>query len=497
MLRRCLIINASIALLIFHEPVASELIYIPRGYVASNRVATINRYERVLDEVSKMALSSRGGGDMSSKDKALAGATVFLILDTTFRKIFRACDIKFPSQLGGCIILFNFLLLSELMIPGMGDNVYKALTPGANLLTNWLPVFFVPGLAILPLAPSIGSAWDHILVLTVVILGFYYTSSTVAYSVLSMRRSILSKTVTTQLPHKSEVTTKSKKPFLDSTLSTLLKISIISAATSLAATRSRYKHASSLQAIFHFTTTLAAYVWGALLPNGFTKFIHPLVTCTVLTWILIQLTALSTGSTFKKILSSYCVGSLHWSDSGAGDHLLNFLGPSVVSFAIAMYSRKRLLKENLFIIITSMLISAGGGLFGTAAFVRAINLGGTNGALVRLSVLSRNVTAALAMVVTSILNGNISITASVVVLTGIFAATFGRSILDSFGIKDPVARGLAIGSAGQGLGVASMTLEPDAFPFAAMSMVLTAVCATTLVSIPIVKKMVVNLATGS
>mmetsp|Transcript_23291 Transcript_23291/g.25671 ORF Transcript_23291/g.25671 Transcript_23291/m.25671 type:complete len:313 (-) Transcript_23291:223-1161(-) len=312
-----------------------------------------------------------------------------------------------------------------------------------------------------------------------------------------MRRSILSKTVTTQLPHKSEVTTKSKKPFLDSTLSTLLKISIISAATSLAATRSRYKHASSLQAIFHFTTTLAAYVWGALLPNGFTKFIHPLVTCTVLTWILIQLTALSTGSTFKKILSSYCVGSLHWSDSGAGDHLLNFLGPSVVSFAIAMYSRKRLLKENLFIIITSMLISAGGGLFGTAAFVRAINLGGTNGALVRLSVLSRNVTAALAMVVTSILNGNISITASVVVLTGIFAATFGRSILDSFGIKDPVARGLAIGSAGQGLGVASMTLEPDAFPFAAMSMVLTAVCATTLVSIPIVKKMVVNLATGS
>jgi putative effector of murein hydrolase len=103
----------------------------------------------------------------------------------------------------------------------------------------------------------------------------------------------------------------------------------------------------------------------------------------------------------------------------------------------------------------------------------------------------------LAIAVTSILGGNISIASSVVVLTGIFAATFGRSILSSMGIHDPVARGLGIGGAGQGLGVASMSPEPDAFPFAAMSMILTAVCATTLVSIPAVKDTLINLATGA
>jgi len=197
------------------------------------------------------------------------------------------------------------------------------------------------------------------------------------------------------------------------------------------------------------------------------------------------------------VLQSYRVGSLHWSDGGAGDHLLNLLGPSVVSFAIAVYSRKKLLSENLLVVISAMLISSAGGLFGTAAFVRAINLGGKNGALVRLSVLSRNITTALAMAVTAILEGNIAIASSVVVLTGIFAATFGRTILDIFGIKDPVTRGLAIGSAGQGLGVASMAPETDAFPFAAISMVLTAVCATTLVSIPAVKDAIVKVATGA
>lgn len=446
------------------------------------------------------ALISRGGALPQEDNQALSGAAAFLIMDTAFRKIFRACEIKFPPQLGGCIVLFAFMLLSEMVVPGTGDKIFQSLSPGATFLTKWLPVFFVPGLAMLPLAPSIGSAFDHVLVLSVVVLGFYYTSSTVAYSVGLMRRGkFIDTTPSKQKGNNVNTPTPSQpaKPFLDSTSTLLLKTAFASGVASIVATRSNFKYSSTLQAVFHFAATLAAYVWGALLPSGFTKFVHPLVTGTFLTWIIMQITAVATGSTFNTILKEYKVGSLHWSNSGAGDQLLNLLGPSVISFAIAMYSRKGLLIENLAVVLTSMLISAGGGLFGTAAFVRAINLGGSNGALVRLSVLARNITTALGIAVTQILNGNVSISASVIVLTGIFAATFGRSILDSYGIKDPVARGLAIGSAGQGLGVASMSVEPDAFPFAAMSMVLTAVCATTLVSIPAVKDAIVSLATGS
>lgn len=339
---------------------------------------------------------------------------------------------------------------------------------------------------------------QHILVLTVVILGFYYSCSTVAFAVLAMRgNSAQVAAPAAKAKGKAAPAAPPAKPFLDSTLAMLLKGSAVSGIVSILATRADYKYATTLQTVFHFVATVAAYVWASLLPSDFNKLVHPLVSCTVLTWVLIQLTALATGGTFKAVLSSYKAGSLHWTDSGAGDYLLNLLGPSVISFAIAMYSRKKLLKENLAVVIVSMLISAGGGLFGTAAFVRAVKLGGKNGALVRLSVLSRNVTTALAMAVTAILEGNMSIAASVVVLTGIFAATFGRGIMDSMGIKDPVARGLALGGSGQGLGVASIACEPDAFPFAAMSMVLTAVCATTLVSIPAVKDALVKVAVGT
>lgn len=442
---------------------------------------------------------------MSVQDKAIAGASALFVFDTIVRKTFRAQGIDFPAQLGGCIILFGFMLISEMVAPGVGDGLFKALSPGAALLTKWLPVFFVPGLAMLPLAPSIGTALDHILVLSVVVLGFYYSSSTVAFAVLAMRKSTgklavaappVKKGRAPRAAAKVVAPAAPAKPFLDSTLAMLVKGSVITGIASILATRKNYEYATTVRTVFHFIATVATYVWASLLPTGFTKFVHPLVVSTILTWGLMQFTAMATGDTFKAVLKTYKAGSLNWVDSGAGDHLLNLLGPSVISFAIAMYSRKKLLKENFFVVVVAMLISAGGGLFGTAAFVRAINLGGKNGSLVRLSVLSRNVTTALAMAVTSILEGNISIAASVVVLTGIFAATFGRSILTSMGIHDPVARGLGIGAAGQGLGVASMSPEPDAFPFAAMSMVLTAMCATTLVSIPAVKDVLVKLATG-
>jgi putative effector of murein hydrolase len=69
--------------------------------------------------------------------------------------------------------------------------------------------------------------------------------------------------------------------------------------------------------------------------------------------------------------------------------------------------------------------------------------------------------------------------------------------MDAVGITDPVSRGLGIGASGQGLGVASIMHEKEAFPFAAVSMVLTAVAATTLVSIPPVANAIVNLACGN
>jgi putative effector of murein hydrolase len=330
-------------------------------------------------------------------------------------------------------------------------------------------------------------------------LGFVYSLTTVACSVLFLRaaQGTLIKTAPASPGKgkgKGSTSTVASKPFDDATMSFLLKASLVSAAASVAATRTGHDLDTPLRSIFHFLSTVAAYVWCARLPASFTKAVHPLITSTALTLGVIRLTSMVTGSTFIDVLKTYKVGSLDLMKTGAGDVLLFLLGPAVVSFAIAMYSRRILLKENFKIVITAMLVSSVGGLFGTAAFVRAIQLGGSAGKLVRLSVLSRNVTTALSMAIAAILGGDVSIAASVVVLTGIIGATYGRRMLDAMGIYDPLTRGLAVGAAAQGLGVSSMASEPDAFPFAAMSMVLTAVCATVLVSIPSIKDALVNLA---
>ena len=335
-------------------------------------------------------------------------------------------------------------------------------------------------------------------------LGFLYSLTTVCFAVLGYRQSqgavVISKP-SLQKPVKvaAAVSGKGKaapKAFLVSTKDTLLKLAAVASVVSITATRGGFKYAKPLETVFLFVSSFATYVWAAYLPAGFNKIVHPLVMCTFLSWGIMHLTGMVTDRSFNAVLGSYKCGSLLWSKTGAGDILLNLLGPSVIAFAVSMYSRKKLLKDNLPVVLLAMLTSSVGGLFGTAAFVRLIGLGGKLGGMVRLSVLARNVTTALAMAVTSILGGDISICASVVVMTGIIAATYGRSLMDAMGVTDPIARGLGIGSAGQGLGAASMVPEPDAFPFAAMAMVLTAIAATVLVSIPSVKDSIIKLAGG-
>ena len=185
--------------------------------------------------------------------------------------------------------------------------------------------------------------------------------------------------------------------------------------------------------------------------------------------------------------------------AGAGDYLLYILGPSVVSFALSVYSRKSLVFSNLPMVLTAMIVSSAGGLFATGAFVRLIQLGGSsqNAALVRLSTLGRNITTALAMALTDMVGGDLSIAAAVVCLTGIIGASYGIPLLNAIGIKDPVSRGLGIGSSSQGLGVASIAGEPDAFPFASVAMVLTAVSATTIASIPSARNALIRVTTGT
>lgn len=110
----------------------------------------------------KTALSLIGGATDVPTSKAVQGVIMMALIEAGVKKILAAANIKFPSQLGGCIALFVVSVLAQILFPGTGDKIYDFLLPGANLVAKWLPSFFVPGLAMLPLAPSIGSPLEVI-----------------------------------------------------------------------------------------------------------------------------------------------------------------------------------------------------------------------------------------------------------------------------------------------------------------------------------------------
>mmetsp|Transcript_9947 Transcript_9947/g.13296 ORF Transcript_9947/g.13296 Transcript_9947/m.13296 type:complete len:513 (-) Transcript_9947:123-1661(-) len=444
------------------------------------------------------SMSKNGSTSSSLPIKTIASASSLVALDIFFRRLLKHFSISFPSSLAGCGTLFGVLLTIHAFNNELGDKVYGLLSPGAAILAKWLPVFFVPSLVTLPLAPSMGSATELAKIAAVIIGGFYFTLFSTAFSVLGIRK-LQGKNTSDEANIESAVASSAApspapKAFSDATFNTLAALAAGSGIATTIAARTGSALSTHLNSAFLFFTTLSTFVFGARLPKKFTKIVHPLVTCTALTWAAAKAVGSATSKSFSSMLNSYKIGSIRPpSGPGAGDILLFMLGPAVVSLACQMYDRKKLMAENVSEVSTAVAVSSIGGLFGTAVMVRLLNIANS---VLRLCLLSRNITSPLAMAIAGIVGADVSLAVSMVVITGLIGANFGASILDSVGIKDAVARGMGIGAAAHGLGTAAFANEKDAFPFAAISMALTASACTVLVSVPAVKALVLKIALG-
>lgn len=461
-------------------------------------------------------LDAVGGGNASTTTKkgkvsastAALSTLSFVAMDVGFRRAFRAANLSFPSSLGGCGVLFAALLGTTAAAPKLGERAFAALQPGAAVLAKWLPVFFVPSLVTLPLAPSLGGAAELAKVAVVIVGGFYFSLLSTAGVVTGVRSLTGGSSSSSNAPKMlddyrpkyvppSRVAAK-PKAFSDRTYNVLASGAVGSIV--LSAVAARVVDASSsvvvpLRSIAMLLTTLATFVFGARLPSVATKIVHPLVTCTGLTWVGAALVGVSAGGgAFSDVLRAYRVGPSSSSSFGAGDALLFLLGPAVVALACQMYDRRALVRDNVAEVGAAVAASSVGGLCGTAALVRALRVADP---VTRLSLLPRNITSPLAMAIASLLGGtDASLAVSVVVLSGLIGANFGARILDFFGVTDPVARGLGVGAAAHGLGTAAFVDEKDAFPFAAISMALTASVSTVLVSVAPFRRALRALALG-
>jgi len=129
-------------------------------------------------------------------------------------------------------------------------------------------------------------------------------------------------------------------------------------------------------------------------------------------------------------------------------HITYFLGPATICLAVPMYRQLQALKANFWPIMISIFI---GCVASVGTVVGLVSLFGLDEIIAR-SMAAISVSTAIAIGITTELGGLVSLTVFAVILTGIFGAAMGGIICKYFGIKHPVAQGLAIGNSSHAAG---------------------------------------------
>lgn len=185
---------------------------------------------------------------------------------------------------------------------------------------------------------------------------------------------------------------------------------------------------------FGAVLSLAAYEAGALLKRRFKlALFNPL---------LIATAAVMLTLTFMKIEYS------RYHESAK--YISYLLTPATVCLAVPLYQQMELLKKNLKAV-------AGGITAGVLASLASVFLLAKLFSLNHeqyVTLLPKSITTAIGMGVSEELGGISTITVAVIIITGILGNVIAESVCRIFRIEEPIAKGLALGTASHAIGTA-------------------------------------------
>lgn len=162
-----------------------------------------------------------------------------------------------------------------------------------------------------------------------------------------------------------------------------------------------------------------------------------------------------------------------------GAQFVHFLlGPATVALAIPLYRQVAALRRSALAVLVALV--AGSATAAVSAVGIAWALGASHGTLMSLA--PKSVTTPIAMGVAEQIGGLPSLTAVLVILTGITGAVAGTWVLGLVRVRDPQAQGFAIGVASHGIGTArALQLGEVAGAFSGLAMGLNGVATAILV----------------
>ena len=205
------------------------------------------------------------------------------------------------------------------------------------------------------------------------------------------------------------------------------------------------------------TATLAAYAVGdaCFRASGRRPFVNPVLIAVLLLAALLWLSGTPYQTYFE------------------GAQFVHFLlGPATVALALPLWDNLGHVRRAALPMLAALLAGS------TVAVVSALGLAvafGSDGEVLA-SLAPKSATAPVALGISDRLGGSPTLTAVLVILTGIIGAIFATPLLNALRIRDWRARGFATGVAAHGIGTArAFQVNPTAGAFAGLGMGLNAV----------------------
>jgi predicted murein hydrolase (TIGR00659 family) len=185
---------------------------------------------------------------------------------------------------------------------------------------------------------------------------------------------------------------------------------------------------------------------------------HPLANPIMFSVLIIGGVLLATGTQYE----SYFEGA----------QFVHFLlGPATVAIAVPLVRNIKLVRENLVPLACALLFGSVTAIVSVLLFGRLFGLSDA----ILASLAPKSITATVGMGVAENIGGIPSLTAVMVIMTGILGAILVTPLMDALRIKDYAARGFSVGLASHGIGTArAFSVDPVAGTFAGIAMGLNA-----------------------
>ena len=210
--------------------------------------------------------------------------------------------------------------------------------------------------------------------------------------------------------------------------------------------------------------TFATYILGAWLKS---KFHSALCNPLIIAIVLIILFLIFSGVSYQ----SYANGA---------QYISYLLTPSTICLAVPLYQQMSLLKKNFKAVLAGIFAGVLSSMLCVFALALLFHFGHQD----YVTFLPKSITTAIGIGVSEELGGYVSVTVVVIVVTGVLGNIFAEQALKLMHITDPIAKGIAIGSASHAVGTAkAMEMGPIEGAMSSLSIVVSGIVTVVVASL--------------